>query len=77
MYLTSLTLKELNMAETLEIAASEFKAKCLELFDQLAARKLNRVVVTKRGRAVAVLTPPPTPEEIAYAQAGLVAAISC
>jgi prevent-host-death family protein len=51
--------------DTLEIAASEFKAKCLELFDQLAARKLNRVVVTKRGRPVAVLTPPPSPEEIA------------
>jgi prevent-host-death family protein len=51
--------------ETLEIAASEFKAKCLGLMDQLAARKLNRIVVTKRGRPVAVLTPPPTPEEIA------------
>jgi prevent-host-death family protein len=50
---------------TLEIAASEFKAKCLDLMDQLAARKLNRIVVTKRGRPVAVLTPPPTPEEIA------------
>jgi len=52
---------------TLEIAASEFKAKCLELMDRLAARKLSRIVVTKRGRAVAVLTPPPT----------LAAAISC
>jgi len=53
--------------EVLEIAASEFKAKCLALMDQLAARKLNRIVVTKRGRPVAVLTPPPTPEEIAGA----------
>lgn len=51
--------------EVLEIAASEFKAKCLELMDRLAARKLNRIVVTKRGRPVAVLSPPPTPEEIA------------
>ena len=51
--------------DTLEIAASEFKAKCLELMDRLAARKLNRIVVTKRGRPVAVLTPPPTREEIA------------
>jgi prevent-host-death family protein len=50
---------------TLEIAASEFKAKCLDLMDQLAARKLTRIVVTKRGRPVAVLTPPPTAEEIA------------
>ena len=53
--------------QTLEIAASEFKAKCLDLMDQLAARKLDRIVVTKRGRPVAVLTPPPTPEEIADA----------
>ena len=50
--------------QTLEIAASEFKAKCLDLMDQLAARKLDRIVVTKRGRPVAVLTPPPTPEEV-------------
>lgn len=51
--------------ETLEIAASEFKAKCLDLMDQLAARKLSRIVVTKRGRPVAVLSPPPTREEMA------------
>jgi prevent-host-death family protein len=51
--------------QTLEIAASEFKAKCLDLMDQLAARKLDRIVVSKRGRPVAVLTPPPTPEEVA------------
>ena len=53
--------------EVMEIAASEFKAKCLDLMDQLAARKLSRIVVTKRGRPVAVLTPPPTPEEVADA----------
>jgi len=50
---------------TLQIGASEFKAKCLDLMDRLAARKIDRIVVTKRGRAVAVLTPPPTREEIA------------
>jgi len=51
--------------QTLEIRASEFKAKCLELMDRLAARKLTRIVVTKRGRPVAILSPPPTPEEVA------------
>jgi len=51
--------------DTLEMAASEFKAKCLDLMDQLAARKLNRIVVTKHGRPVAVLSPPPTPQEVA------------
>ena len=53
--------------DVLEIAASEFKAKCLGLMDRLAARKLNRIVVTKRGRPVAVLSPPPTAEETAEA----------
>ena len=56
--------------DTLKIAASEFKAKCLDLMDQLAARKLNRIVVTKHGRPVAVLSPPPTPEEDAEALFG-------
>lgn len=45
--------------------ATEFKAKCLDIFDQLAARKLQRVTVTKRGRVVAVLTPPDEPEAAA------------
>jgi hypothetical protein len=40
------------------IPASAFKAKCLDLFDKLAARKIKRLTVTKRGKAVAVLTPP-------------------
>ena len=56
--------------DTLQIAASEFKAKCLDLMDQLAARKLSRIVVTKHGRPVAVLSPPPTPEEAAEALFG-------
>ena len=39
------------------ITATEFKATCLELLDKLSARKLTRLVITKRGKAVAVLTP--------------------
>jgi len=50
---------------TLEITATEFKAKCLDLMDRLAARKLTRIVVTKHGRAVAVLSSPPLPREVA------------
>lgn len=41
------------------MSATEFKAKCLDIMDQLAARKLDRVTVTKRGRPVAVMAPPP------------------
>jgi antitoxin (DNA-binding transcriptional repressor) of toxin-antitoxin stability system len=47
------------------ITASEFKAKCLDLFDQLAARKLTRLCITKRGRVVAVITPPEGGEDLA------------
>lgn len=50
---------------TIQIAASAFKAKCLDLLDQLATHKLDRIVVTKRGRPVAVLSPPPSAEETA------------
>jgi len=43
---------------TLTLSASAFKARCLELFKALEARKLARVVVTRRGRPVAELVPP-------------------
>jgi prevent-host-death family protein len=46
------------MASEHTITASEFKAKCPDLLDQLASRKLTRLLVTKRGRIVAVVTPP-------------------
>ena len=46
------------MACETTIRASEFKAKCLDLLDQLATRKLTRLFVTKRGRIVAVVAPP-------------------
>ncbi len=47
------------MIQTRTINATEFKAKCLEILDRLADRSLDEVVITKRGRTVAVLTPPP------------------
>ena len=51
------------MTET--IKASEFKAKCLEVLDQVASGALERVVITKRGRPVGVLTPPePSPQAV-------------
>jgi prevent-host-death family protein len=46
------------MHETQSYTATEFKAKCLEVLDRLAAHKLTRVTITKRGKIVAVLTPP-------------------
>lgn len=46
------------MSATQTISASEFKAKCLNILDRLASRELDRVIITKRGEPVAVLTPP-------------------
>jgi prevent-host-death family protein len=46
------------MPTTQTISASEFKAKCLDILDRLAGHELDRVVITKRGKPVAVLTPP-------------------
>jgi antitoxin (DNA-binding transcriptional repressor) of toxin-antitoxin stability system len=46
------------MASEYTITASEFKAKCLGLLDQLANGKLTRLSVTKHGRVVAIVTPP-------------------
>ena len=44
------------------IKASEFKAKCLKLMDEVAASG-EEIVITKRGRPVAKLTPfPETPK---------------
>jgi hypothetical protein len=46
--------------DTQTISASHFKARCLEIFDRLADRSLERVTITKRGRVVGVLLPPDT-----------------
>ena len=45
-----------SMAHGKTIAASEFKARCLELLDEVA-RTREPVVVTKRGKPVARLMP--------------------
>ena len=53
------------MLSSQTFTATEFKAKCLDILDRLAAHKLTRVAVTKRGRVVAILTPPEVSEEVA------------
>ncbi len=50
------------MQRELTINAAAFKAQCLGLMDQLAARKLTQITVTKRGKPVSVLSPPPAEE---------------
>jgi prevent-host-death family protein len=46
------------MIEDLILGASEFKAKCLDILDRVGRREWQRVIITKRGVAVAVLVPP-------------------
>lgn len=43
--------------EILEISATEFKARCLSLFKELEAHRYSKVVITRRGKPVAELTP--------------------
>lgn len=40
----------------MEISAGEFKAKCLKLMDEVA-NSHEKVVITKRGKPVAMLVP--------------------
>jgi antitoxin (DNA-binding transcriptional repressor) of toxin-antitoxin stability system len=42
----------------LEIGVTEFKAKCSGLLTALEKRSYKKVVVTRRGKPVAELTPP-------------------
>jgi prevent-host-death family protein len=51
------------MRQVRSFTATEFKAKCLDILDRLAAHKLKRVTITKRGKVVAVLTPPEQSEK--------------
>jgi antitoxin (DNA-binding transcriptional repressor) of toxin-antitoxin stability system len=39
----------------LEISVSAFKAKCLQIFKDLEAHRLEKVVITRRGKPVAHL----------------------
>ena len=54
----SLQMTRTAMPKSEIVSASEFKAKCLELFDRLSGRELDCIEVTKRGRVVAVVRPP-------------------
>ncbi len=47
---------------TLEISATAFKASCLAIFRALEARRYTHVIVTRRGKPIATLMPPPKQE---------------
>ncbi len=43
------------------INATEFKARCLELLDQVGRGDLDELAITKRGQVVARIVPPNRP----------------
>jgi len=53
------------------IAAGEFKSKCLKLLDQVAEKR-ETLVITKRGKPVAQVTPIPAQENIVGSMKGSV-----
>ena len=48
--------------KTKKIPAGVFKAKCLRIMDQVQARR-ETVIITKRGKAVAQLSPVPEADD--------------
>jgi antitoxin (DNA-binding transcriptional repressor) of toxin-antitoxin stability system len=60
-------------AMEITIAASEFKAKCLDILRRLGERRLSRVTITHRGSPVAVMTAPPPSEKDARSIIGSMA----
>jgi hypothetical protein len=49
-----------SVNDVLQMSATAFKARCLAIFKDLEARRIRRVLVMRRGRPVAELTPPRT-----------------
>jgi prevent-host-death family protein len=49
---------EVTMSASRIITATEFKATCLDLLDQVGSGAITRLTVTKRGKPVAVVTAP-------------------
>ncbi len=41
---------------------SEFKARCLSLFDEIEQRKIAGLIVTRHGKDVATISPVPAPK---------------
>ncbi|MGH7016077.1 MAG: hypothetical protein ACRED8_03215 [Caulobacteraceae bacterium] len=56
---------EMTATRPERFTATEFKAKCLEILDRLAAREIAAAVITKRGRPVAIVAPPPVAADAA------------
>jgi prevent-host-death family protein len=49
-----------------EVGATEFKARCLQIMNAVHDRKLNSVIVTKRGKPFVKLVPVPEEPNLVY-----------
>ena len=58
------------------VSVTEFKARCLEFFDQLQNGSLDRIEVTRRNRLIAVVKPPLGREDEARAVHGSMASMT-
>lgn len=45
------------------LTVSQFKAKCLDIFNRLATHRLDKVTVTRRGKPVAIVHAPPVDQD--------------
>ncbi|MFM5893158.1 MAG: type II toxin-antitoxin system Phd/YefM family antitoxin [Novosphingobium sp.] len=66
---------EMTMLEE-TLSVTEFKAKCLQLFDRLEAKRLGKITVTRRGKPVAVVSGPLAAEDEARAVFGSMAGLT-
>jgi prevent-host-death family protein len=55
------------------ISATQFKAQCLDVLDRVNAGDVDEVVITKRGKIVARLLPPPVAAEAVASMFGAMA----
>jgi prevent-host-death family protein len=55
------------------ITATEFKAHCLDVLDRVNSGEIEEVAITKRGKVVARLLPPPLDAEAVAALFGAMA----
>ncbi|HQT85147.1 MULTISPECIES: type II toxin-antitoxin system Phd/YefM family antitoxin [Acidiphilium] len=51
-------------------STAAFKAKCLDILDRVANREFDTVTITKRGRVVAILSPPASEASAVHALHG-------
>ena len=58
------------------LSVTDFKARCLELFDRLTSGSLDCIEITRRGKVVAIVKPPMPREQEARSAHGCLAGMA-